>query len=137
MIDIEPVPFAVVAPYAGMAAREHVTVKETQSTQWFAMFTSRRTLVGFGGIWQKGMTARIKGDFVLPSERGQGYYGMLIRHRLRLILVRHVDTIEVYQNSEGRPDLWPNHGFTYIETRPNGGRLYRATPAQVRDIVTV
>lgn len=82
MAEVRFVDFSEIKKYASKAAKERVSVKDTDSTLWIAVYDPE--LVGFGGLLVKPPKARIKGDWMLPEHRGKGYGHMMTEFRTAL-----------------------------------------------------
>ena len=82
MAEVRFVDFNEVKKYASKAAKERVSVKDTDSTLWIAVYDPE--LVAFGGLLVKPPKARIKGDWTLPDQRGKGYGHMMTEFRTDL-----------------------------------------------------
>lgn len=127
---VAPVPYAVVAPFARLAAREHVSVKPDNGTTWWAVTHENLEHVGvlaFAGLWRGPRLERFKGAWTRPDFRGMLLGSMLVEH-----ILAEADpskTLEVIHVAGGDPTFWPARGLAYTgTTRKNGGRVYRRPP---------
>lgn len=72
-VSVRRAELAELLPHRAAAAREHVSVSETRNTVWFKVLVDGE-MVGFGAyIWATETKARVKGIYVLPEHRGEGY----------------------------------------------------------------
>lgn len=124
------VPYATVAPYARLAAREHVSVKPDAGTTWWAVTHPRLETAGvlaFAGLWRGPHLERFKGAWTRPDFRGMLLGSMLVE--AILAAADPSKTLEVIHVAGGNPTFWPSRGLEFTgTTRKNGGRVYRRPP---------
>src|ERR1041384_5917769 len=64
--------YETVKPYAGRAARDHVSVSDTRNTLWFT-YGDNGSVAGICGLLLLANgSARVKGVWVEPQQRGRG-----------------------------------------------------------------
>ena len=126
----EVVPYAAVAPFARLAAREHVSVKPDNGTTWWAVthpHLEDAGVLAFAGLWRGPSLERFKGAWTRPDFRGMLLGSMLVQTILEA--ADPTKTLEVIHVAGGSPDFWPGHGLAFTgTTRKNGGRVYRRPP---------
>lgn len=77
---IEPLKHADVLPFARLAARDHVSLKDTrQPTRWYGSRNAEGAVVLVGGLLLMGnRRARIRGVWCDPNYRGRGWSAALM-----------------------------------------------------------
>ena len=103
MTEITRAVWRDVAPFAALAAREHVNVTETaQATAWFKAVTSKGRVVGFAGIAPVSKTkARIRAVWVRPDFRGKGLGDALSQACLEYGVAARFEFVEILSWNPG------------------------------------
>lgn len=108
-------------------AREHVSLSPTQNTSWFLLMTEEKPVGCAAMMALSGRRARLKGLWVEPSSRHQGYG--LQATALRCAEAETQGFIEVEQYAI-RPTFWLGLGWLPLgRPRRNGAqRLWASLP---------
>lgn len=109
--------------YKSAAAREQVSVSATRNTVWLKALVEGE-LVGFGAyIWATETKARVKGIYVLPEHRGEGYGTAMTLQILQQAAGAGATEIEALALN---PSWYEERGFTRTKQRANGAwRVHR------------
>jgi len=119
---IRKVNFATVQRFAKQAAKEHVSITDTNNTIWF-IGEINDEIVAIAGLIQVAYGMRIKGVYVLPEYRAKGYGNELTQYLFELCHNR-CSNIEVFAYN---PNFYEHHGFKRFGSLPNGAiKLRRA-----------
>jgi len=113
---VEAVPFAEVRPYAGRAARDHVSLSDTRNTEWFVV-REAGAIVGIAGLMACGSGYRLKGAWVDPAHRGRGFGAALTAARIELAERRCASFIETLSL---HPAFFEARGFRANRANRNG-----------------
>jgi GNAT superfamily N-acetyltransferase len=122
---IREIPYSAVAPWRSPAARDHVALGPTSNTTWFGAFDELPSdqdpaLLAVAGLIKVGKAHRIKGVYVPPLFRGQGFGTKLTEH---LIELHRDDLLEVLAYS---PAFYEARGFVLVSSPREGvSRLVR------------
>lgn len=116
--------FSDLAQYAAAAAQDGVSLKQTRAaTRWIGAH-KEGTLIGFLGIMDlAGGGVRIKGVYVLPSNRGMGVGTGLVDEAISIAERQGCPCIEAIAYNIG---FYEGKGFKKVgSARPNGAQLLR------------
>lgn len=117
------VPFRVVAPFAGMAGKERVSVKDSPGDQWVAVYVGDE-VVAFGALHRG---RRIKGTWTHPEHRGHGYGATVLDELVRLATPgRRLEVLTWHAES------WERMGWVQEGTHRHGAAILRWTKPAVR-----
>lgn len=104
--------YAYVARYARQAARDRVSLADTQNTRWFRLGGHE----GFCGLISIGGRQRVKGVYVHPEYRGMGY-GTKMTEDLLKIAAWAGGPVEVLAYN---PAFYEARGFSRVTQLSNG-----------------
>lgn len=118
MAEIQPVPFAEVQHLAAAAAKDRVSISETQGTQWFVMREDGK-IIATGALLRRNAIARLKGIWVEPGHRHRG-----VGESVTLQLIAHAVDVWLCGRIEAlahNPSFYYARGFTQAsKARLNG-----------------
>lgn len=115
-LEVEEVPFATVAPLKGKAARDRVSISQTNGTRWFAVLVEGKP-VACAAVLQGRAGWRLKAAWTEPAWRGRGLGDRLTRHRIALAEHECAPSLEVFSL---HPEHYERQGFARAGTLPNG-----------------
>ncbi len=123
-VKLQAVDYEAASKYKSAAAREHVSISETQRTYWFYVVKGDEGVVGVVGLMLvSGGAVRIKGVYIQKEFRGQGI-GTAVTDALETHAVNelHATTIEAYAYNRA---FYEGRSYEAVGTRPNGAVLLR------------
>lgn len=109
--------FDQVRPFAGRAARDHVSISDTRDTRWFAAVDESGDVAGVAGLLRFRSQLRIKGVWVAPSARGHGLGNAFVQHFLAIAEDECAPSIEAFVANVA---YYQGLGFKETGTLPNG-----------------
>jgi ribosomal protein S18 acetylase RimI-like enzyme len=123
--DIREAAFRIVQPFAGRAAREHVSISETRDTRWFVGVLrdaprdvpGEYAIAGVAGLLKFRSQLRIKGVWVAPTFRGRGLGNAFVEHFLAIAEDECAPSIEAFV---ANVSYYQGLGFRQTSTLPNG-----------------
>lgn len=121
-MPVKQVDYSVIAPFAGLAARNRVSISNTKNTEWYAIYDADKML-GFAGLMKVSVGYRIKGVFVHDEFRGRGAGEAITSHLFNICDARCAD-IEVYAYNA---KFYIQKGFKEFGELPNGAKKLRRT----------
>lgn len=95
---LKEVDYDSVKIYKSRAAKERVSISETNNTLWFEIIKmgyEEHEHMGCCGLYLAKNKCRIKGDWIKPEYRGQGYGEFITQSRLLIAEHLNYDLIEV------------------------------------------
>ena len=108
------VSFLDVKKFSSLGKRERVSISDTSNTYWFHI-VSNNEVVGVCGLYLAAKKCRIKGDWILPQNRGEGLGEFITKCRLKIAKELGYSLIEVLTL---HPHYYEAKGFTiHKETR--------------------
>ena len=116
MIEVEPVSYDVVAPFASRAAKEHVALGRTANTEWFAV-QNHGEMRGFAALMKIGSGFRLKGFWVHPDHRGNGIGTALLTTLIGIAEDRCASKVEALALN---PRIYETLGFRRATTMRTG-----------------
>lgn len=119
-MQVRQVSYDAVAPFAGVAAKDRVSISNTKNTEWFGIYEDNKML-GFAGLMRVSAGYRIKGVYVHPWMRGCGVGDELTNHLFDICDSRCAD-IEVYAYNA---KFYMQKGFKEFGELPNGAKKLR------------
>lgn len=122
--QIREIGFEAAAPFAGRAAREHVSIGNTRDTRWFAGFDEAETIAGVAGLLRLRSARRIKAVFVLPAYRARGLGAAFVDHLIAIADEECSPAIEAYV---WNPAFYEGLGFVQTGKLPNGAVRVKKT----------
>ncbi len=114
-------PHDAIRPFAGRAAREHVSLADTHRTDWFVAI-EHSTVIGVAGLIASGAGLRIKGVWIEPAHRARGVGTALTQHLVQLAQERCAAFVEALA---WHPEFYEARGFTRIGVTPHGAAKMR------------
>jgi len=123
-MKIEMVSYQAVAHLASKASREGVSISNSKDTVWFVLRDDAGVILSVGGLIKVKSGYRIKGSWVEPSQRGKGYGGAILEHRLKWAEDKLASHIETYSYN---PESYLKRGFVIFGRMSNGAVKLRKT----------
>jgi len=114
---IRPCSFNEIKGYASKAAREHVSLKQSDKTVWNVAEEGGRIL-GIAGLLSLANNGiRIKGVYVVPTVREKGIGTYLTEYLINEAIESGANRVEAYAL---KPDFYLKRGFKEAGRLPNG-----------------
>jgi GNAT superfamily N-acetyltransferase len=118
-IRLSEVPIERLLTYRAAAAREHVSVSNTQNTRWFGAFVPfGNEPVGFGAVYWVGLKARIKGIYVVPGMRGRGIGSQMTERLIQFAVRQGATQLEAFALN---PAWYEARGWTKTDQQLRSG----------------
>lgn len=120
-MKVKEINYAEVKQYANRAAKDRVSISNTNNTKWYAIIGDDEDIVGVAGLMLlSSAAARIKGVWVCPLDRGHGY-----GTALTLLLIKEAQKLKMkrLEALAYNPSFYVDHGWYKTgNPRPNGAQ---------------
>ena len=124
-MKLHEIAFQAVLPFKRQAERERVSITDTRRTHWFSAIHEGER-VGFGAfIWMKLDTARVKGIYIFPEHRGQGYGGQMTEAILDRAKANGAERLEAFAHN---PSFYVKRGWHRTGIQLRNGAVKVAYP---------
>jgi N-acetylglutamate synthase-like GNAT family acetyltransferase len=118
---IETVNYAEVKKLLNKAKKDKVNLKDTATTQWFAIYQDN-VLCGCAGTILKFGKGRIRSVFVLPEYRKLGLGSKLMKHIVEDLSNNNACYIDQLSS---QPSWWIKNGWKVKSEVKNGSWIYK------------
>jgi N-acetylglutamate synthase-like GNAT family acetyltransferase len=118
---IEKVNHNVIQKLSNKAKKDKVNLKDTETTQWFAIY-GNDVLLGCAGTILKNGKGRIRGVFVLPEYRKLGLGSKLMQFIIDDLSNNNACYIDQLSS---QPNWWLKNGWKTKSVVKNGSWIYK------------